>query len=297
MRGKIAAAFVVIAAAVAVPQPAHAGGPAAEISFNGGEVVYVAAPGQANVVVLTTVGVNLYRVDDVVPITSDEDDCVYPVAGDTTIMDCERILSFWDVDLGDLDDSLDNQTTRPGHLNLGAGNDIVRTGGNGASVQEVAGDDGDDLIYSGPGQDWIAAGAGSDTVSYEGRIPAVVAAVATGGAEDTYVSGVENLTGGAGSDTLTGNGSANVLDGGTGTICLFMVCFLTSGNDTLRGGNGNDTLRGQAGNDNLYGEGGVDTLRGGAGFDALDGGPASDWCYTEADGGTTVNCGLVVGGS
>ncbi|GAA3259936.1 calcium-binding protein [Dactylosporangium siamense] len=294
MRGRIAATTVLIAAGVAVPQQARAGVPAAEISFSGGEVVYVAAPGQANVVVLTSVGVNLYRVDDVVPITSDEDDCVYPVLGDDTVMECERILSFWDVDLGDLNDSLDNQTTRPGHLNLGAGNDVVRTGGNGGSNQEVAGGDGDDLIYSGPGDDWIAGGAGSDTVSYEGRIGAVVAALATGGAEDTYVSGVENLTGGAGGDTLTGNASANVLDGGTGDICLFMVCFPTSGNDTLRGGNGNDTLRGQGGNDSLYGEGGVDTLRGGAGFDALDGGPASDWCYTEADGGTTVNCGLVV---
>ena len=293
MRGNIAAATVLIAAAVAVPQQAHAGVPAAEISFNGGEVVYVAAPGQANVVVLTSVGVNLYRVDDVVPITSDEDECVYPVLGDDTVMECDHILSFWDVDLGDLNDSLDNQTTRPGHLNVGAGNDVVRTGGNGGSNQEVAGGDGDDLIYSGPGNDWIAAGAGNDTVSYEGRIGAVVAAVATGGAEDTYVNGVENLTGGRGGDTLTGDSSANVLDGGTGDFCLFLACFPASGNDTLRGGNGNDTLRGQGGNDNLFGESGVDTLRGGAGFDALDGGPGSDWCYTEADGGTMVNCGLV----
>lgn len=295
MKASIVAMSAVIAAAAAVPQPAHAGGPpAAEISFNGGEVVYMAAPGQANVVVLTSVGVNLYRIDDVVPITSDEDDCVHPVAGDDTVMECERNLTFWDVNLGDLDDTLDNRTTRPGHLNLGAGNDVVHTGGSGGSVQEVAGGDGDDLIHSGPGQDWIAAGAGTDTVSYEGRLGAVVASVATGGAEDTYVSGVENLTGGASADTLTGNSGANVLDGGTGTICLFMTCFLTSGNDTLRGGGGNDTLKGQGGNDSLYGEGGVDTLRGGAGFDALDGGPASDFCYTEADGGTTVNCGLVV---
>lgn len=298
MRGRIAAVSVVMAAAaVAVPQTAHAGVPAAEISFNGGEVVYQAPDGQANALVLTAVGVNLYRLDDVVPITSDENDCDYPIDGDDTVMECERNLTFWDVELGDLNDTLDNQTTRPGHLNLGAGNDIVRTGGNAATNQEVAGGDGDDLIYSGPGPDWIAAGSGNDTVSYEGRLGAVVATVATGGAEDTYVSGVENLTGGGSGDTLTGNSSANVLDGGTATICLFMACFLTSGNDTLRGGGGNDTLRGQGGNDSLFGEAGVDTLRGGADFDALDGGPASDWCYTEAGGGTTVNCGLVVGGS
>ncbi len=298
MRGRIAAASVVMAAAaVAVPQAAHAGVPTAEISFNGGEVVYQAPAGQANALVLTAVGVNLYRLDDVVPITSDEDDCVYPIGGDDTVMECERNLSFWDIDLGDLNDSLDNQTTRPGHFNLGAGNDVARTGGNAGTNQEVAGGDGDDLIYSGAGPDWIAAGAGNDTVSYAGRIGAVVASVGTGGAEDTYVSGVENLTGGGSGDTLTGNSSDNVLDGGTATVCLFMVCFPTSGNDTLRGGGGNDLLRGQGGNDSLFGEAGVDTLRGGADFDALDGGPGSDWCYTEADGGTTVNCGLVVGGS
>src|SRR5258705_523883 len=111
MKGRIAAVSAVLAAIVAVPQPAHAGGtPAAEIWFNGGEVVYVAAPGQANVVVLTSVGANLYRIDDAVPITSDEDDCVYPVDGDDTVMECERNLTFWDVDLGDLNDTLDNRT-------------------------------------------------------------------------------------------------------------------------------------------------------------------------------------------
>jgi Ca2+-binding RTX toxin-like protein len=297
MRGTIAAVSAVLAAAVVVvPQAAHAGVPAAEIWFNGGEVVYQAPDGQANALVLTAVGVNLYRLDDVVPITSDEDDCVYPIEGDDTVMECERNLTFWDVDLGDLDDSLDNQTTRPGHLNVGDGDDVVHTGGNDGTVQEVAGGDGNDLIYSGPGDDWIAGGAGTDTVTYAGRAAAVVATVATGGAEDVYVSGVENLTGGGGGDTLTGNGSANVLDGGTGTVCFGpWACFLVSGADTLRGGGGNDTLRGQGGNDSLFGEGGVDTLRGGAGFDALDGGTGSDWCYTEADGGTTVDCGLAVG--
>ena len=69
------------------------------------------------------------------PITSDEDDCVYPVLGDDTVMECERNLTFWDVNLGDLNDSLDNQTTRPGHLNVGEGNDVVQTGGNAGSTR------------------------------------------------------------------------------------------------------------------------------------------------------------------
>ena len=45
--------------------------------------------------------------------------------------------------------------------------------------------------------------------------------------EDTLTA-IENVTGGAGNDTLTGNGGANTLDGG-------------AGNDTMSGGTGNDT--------------------------------------------------------
>jgi hypothetical protein len=220
MRGTIAALSVVIAAAAVVaPRPRSRRRDL--VQRRRGRLPGRRGPGQR--AVLTTVGVDLYRLDDVVPITSDEGDCVHPIVGDDTVMECERILSFWDVDLGDLNDSLDNQTTRPGHFNAGAGNDVVRTGGNAGAVQEVAGV-GDDLIHSGPGQDWVAGGNGTDTVLDEGCIAAVVASVATGGAEDTHVSGVENLTGGAGGDTLTGNGSANVLDGGTARCaCLRLL--------------------------------------------------------------------------
>ncbi|MET7400458.1 calcium-binding protein [Dactylosporangium sp. NPDC005572] len=289
-------AAVLAVAAVLFPAAAHADPPSASVWFNGGEVVFEAADGQANTLILTKVGSSpdVWRLDDVVSITSDEDDCVHPVEGDLTVLDCERVLSFFDVSLGDLDDSLDNRTTRAGHFNLGSGNDVLHTGGSAASVTDVAGGSGDDIVYSGPAQDWINGGSGTDLVTYEGRMGAVVANATTGGAEDTYVDTIENLTGGGGADTLTGSSGPNVLDGGTAWFCTLLSCFVTSGADTLRGGAGNDVLRGWHQADALYGEAGVDTLYGGSGNDTiLDGGPATDWCYPEADGGTVVNCGPV----
>jgi len=58
------------------------------------------------------------------------------------------------------------------------------------------------------------------------------------GEHDRIGSDVESIKGGSGSDTLTGNDQANVLDGG-------------AGNDTLDGRLGDDTLIGGAGNDTL----------------------------------------------
>ena len=51
---------------------------------------------------------------------------------------------------------------------------------------------------------------------------------------------MENLTGGSGNDTLSGNSSANILIGG-------------AGNDALNGRGGTDLLDGLAGDDALYG--------------------------------------------
>jgi serralysin len=56
---------------------------------------------------------------------------------------------------------------------------------------------------------------------------------------------IENAVGGSGSDTLTGNETANVLKGGAGQDKLSGL----SGNDTLDGGLGTDTLVGGAGSD------------------------------------------------
>ncbi|TPK41514.1 type I secretion C-terminal target domain-containing protein [Mesorhizobium sp. B2-5-4] len=80
---------------------------------------------------------------------------------------------------------------------------------------------------------------------------------------ETAGAGVDNIIGSNFGDSLTGNGSANVLAG-------------LDGNDTLNGAGGNDLLIGGSGNDILNGSDGNDTLVGGAGADTMTGGIGND---------------------
>jgi Ca2+-binding RTX toxin-like protein len=175
----------------------------------------------------------------------------------------------------------------------GAGNDTL-TGG--AGNDTLFGDAGDDLFDEGAatsGADTINGGAGIDTVSYAGRSVGVsvsldgVANDGEPGELDKVMADVENVTGGAGNDTLVGSAVANILDGG-------------AGNDTLSGGAGNDLLRGGAGNDTLGGDAGDDTFDMGAsadGDDAIHGGAGVDRVdYGQRTNAVTVAMDGVTGG-
>ena len=89
----------------------------------------------------------------------------------------------------------------------------------------------------------IDGGAGDDTVSFRDFSNGVNANLETGSAtgstagSDT-LTGIENIVGGAGNDTLIGSEDANTLSGG-------------AGNDTIGGGGGDDVLSGGAGSDLL----------------------------------------------
>lgn len=145
------------------------------------------------------------------------------------------------------------------NLTGGTGNDSL-TGDGSANV--LAGGDGTDTLSGSAGADTLSGGNGTDTATYADQscsLSLSLDATANDGcaAEGDSIQGtVENLTGGTGSDTLTGDGSANLLSGG-------------DGNDTLSGGAGSDTLSGGNGADRLGGDAGADTL---------DGGPAVDVC-------------------
>ncbi|MYI73187.1 MAG: calcium-binding protein [Candidatus Dadabacteria bacterium] len=191
------------------------------------------------------------------------------------------------------------------------------------------------------GIDTVDGGEGSDTISYEGESAAVtvnlatiVAAVGTDTPDDATddviahvaVSGpaatdrivlvdrgtedepklestIENVTGGFGGDTLTGDVRANILTGGAGGDTLNGEADPTTaemggddtlnggpGNDTLNGGPGNDTLDGGAGDDTLNGNAGNDTLDGGAGDDTLSGGAGNDqYIISKGDAGDTIS--------
>ncbi|QNM95695.1 calcium-binding protein [Chitinimonas koreensis] len=116
----------------------------------------------------------------------------------------------------------------------GSGNALnnLLTGNAGNNIFNAAA--GDDTLLGGLGNDILDGGAGSDTASYADATAAVTVSLAvttaqnTGAAGSDTLSNIENLVGGSGNDSLTGNALANRLDGG-------------SGNDTLIGGGGNDS--------------------------------------------------------
>ncbi len=143
-------------------------------------------------------------------------------------------------------------------LNGGAGNDTLRgRGGN----DVMNGDDGNDTFdeeSASNGSDIMNGGAGIDTVDYSGRTNAVVVTMdgvaandGETGEADNVKADIENVKGGAGDDTITGNALSNVITGGPG-------------NDTLNGGAGDDVFPQGAAAD------GNDTISGGAGVDKVD---------------------------
>ncbi|MBX9751230.1 MAG: DUF4347 domain-containing protein, partial [Roseococcus sp.] len=133
----------------------------------------------------------------------------------------------------------------------GGGNDLLTGDGNGNVLN---GGSGNDVLVGGVGSDTLIGGAGDDLADYSGNTSAqaIVANLATGTVIDGLSGGtdsvttVENVTGGAGNDRLTGDSNANLLTGG-------------AGNDTISGGAGHDTLVGGAGNDSISGGDGTDT--------------------------------------
>ena len=130
----------------------------------------------------------------------------------------------------------------------GDGQDWLRGGGGGDTLLGGNGDDslwggvGDDGFDGGPGNDTIDGGAGTDTVNYSSATSAVEIDLSIiedqltrGAGVDTLIS-IENLIGSNFDDVLTGSAVDNWLNGGNGV-------------DTLRGGGGADVLFGGAGAD------------------------------------------------
>ena len=110
-------------------------------------------------------------------------------------------------------------------------------------ADRLFGDDGDNVIAAGSGNDWVEGddgadtldgGDGADTVSYEWSDAAVMVnlrtnQVSSGDAEGDSIRGFEHIIGSEHADTLTGDDGDNLIRGGGGA-------------DTLDGGGGADTL-------------------------------------------------------
>ncbi len=140
----------------------------------------------------------------------------------------------------------------------GAGNDSF-IGGNLADT--ITGAAGDDRLEGGAGGDNIDGGSGTDTASYEGSGSAVTidldASTASGGdaAGDTLTS-IENFIGSSNNDTLTGDGSSNVIDGGAGSDSVYGlggddIIVWDAANAVIDGGSGSDTLQVDSGDVDL----------------------------------------------
>ncbi|WP_052710384.1 beta strand repeat-containing protein [Azospirillum thiophilum] len=112
---------------------------------------------------------------------------------------------------------------------------------------------GNDTLAGGLGLDTLVGGAGNDTYIIDDAADLVVEAVGEG--IDEVRTSLSAFTLAANVEVLTYTGIGSFA--GTGS----------AGNDTLRGGAGDDTLTGAAGNDWLDGGDGADSLIGGSGND------------------------------
>lgn len=118
----------------------------------------------------------------------------------------------------------------------------------GAGADSLFGGTGRDTLIGGAAADTLDGGLGFDTADYSSSANAVnvnlntVGAQAAGGdASGDVLIGIEGLIGSDDTvtgDNLTGNGRANVIDGG-------------AGNDTITGGEGGDSILGGDGDDQI----------------------------------------------
>lgn len=165
------------------------------------------------------------------------------------------------------------------------GNDIITTG------------DGNDFIDGKAGDDIIDAGAGNDTIQ-DGSGDDVIDA---GDGDDTIIlgSGADTVDGGDGIDTLRffgdwidlSTGTSSDGDQITGVENLWgaggghsEILTGDDGDNFIKGFSGDDVLNGKGGDDRLEGGRDDDVLNGGAGNDVLNGGKGADSFVFEADG-------------
>jgi Ca2+-binding RTX toxin-like protein len=156
---------------------------------------------------------------------------------------------------------------------------------------ELNGFDGDDSLRGGADNDWLQGwdgadvldgGSGIDTAVYETSDQAVfvslLADTAAGGdAAGDELNSIENLTGSAHADRLSGDNNFNVIRGEDGNNWLYGY----GGDDGLVGGDDTDVLFGMEGADLLKGGGGADTLLGGVGGDTMLGSDGDDTYFVD----------------
>ncbi len=154
----------------------------------------------------------------------------------------------------------------------------------GAGNDTLSGGEGDDLLHGGVGNDHLDGGSGIDTVSWAFAAPgadrgeiesssfghldvdlmagSAIFRLFSGGQENDTLTGIENIIGGDGDDTIRGDNRDNMLSGGAGA-------------DRLEGRGGNDVLV-LDGDDVAFGGDGDDRFVIGLGDMTIDGGDGDD---------------------
>jgi CSLREA domain-containing protein len=150
------------------------------------------------------------------------------------------------------------------------------------NVENLIGSPQDDLLTGDAASNVLDGAAGNDTASFAGATAAITASLrsdsASGEGSDS-LPGIENLTGGDGDDILSGDESANVLDGGPGSdrvsyapatggvqVDLSADTATGEGADSLpaiedvTGSEHADTVAGDSADNDLSGGGGIDRV-------------------------------------
>jgi Ca2+-binding RTX toxin-like protein len=256
------AVTLALAALAAVPAAQ-----AATITYDGDTLVYTAAPGERNDMILgpSSAYTEAVQLGDNAPISFPDGSCVQ---GDGWLH-CAAPAAV--------------------RIDLGDNNDTFAFASGGAALPNAVS---------------VAGGPGADTLRglEQGTAPTL-----DGGPGDDVVEGkgaAETLQGGDGNDTLTGRGGADRLFGGDGNDLLFGrfgddVLDGGPGDDELQGGRGADVLIGGPGNDELTGGFGNDRMLGGpgdevliargGGSDVVDCGPGNDVVIADRSD-RTVGC-------
>jgi len=144
----------------------------------------------------------------------------------------------------------------------------------GAGNNYAVGDDADQFISLGEGDDTLYGGAGNDTIGSGNGIDHLF------GNE-----GDDRVFGGTDADIVYGNQQNDVVYGNQGTDTLYGgqdmdTLYGGQDGDLVYGNRGDDLAYGNLGDDTLYGGQGNDTLSGGAGNDVLVGGAGNDLIVT-----------------
>lgn len=183
---------------------------------------------------------------------------------------------------------------------------------------DFSGGSGNDIVYSGNGDDALGGGGGNDVLSGAGGSDSLYDSegddTLLGGAGDDYLSddyGRNVLDGGSGNDQLSTsiNGWSNtVISGGAGIDRVTLYGYAVSEGLTINfinnsitvpnsvtatgvealnfyGSSYNDTVTGSNGSDYLSGNSGADVLSGGNGYDQIFGGDGDD----VVDGGNGID--------